>query len=94
MHFILPDHRLAKTPALVENIGVPEFYCDGAVTRDCGEVVKVLCFLEYDEGGGAVARHQNVLIIMKRSGFGVSFLAAASHWLPVFATPGSGLVAL
>lgn len=94
MHFILPDQRLAKVPAIIENIGVPELYCDGAVTRDCGDVIKVLGYLEYAGKGGTLARHQNVLIIMKRSGFGASFLAAASHWLPILATPGSGLVAL
>lgn len=93
MHFILPDQRLVRPPAVIESIGVPEVYCDGAVTRDRGDVVKILCFLEHEGSGGRIARHQNLLVIMKRSGFGASFLTAAGEWLPVFASQGSaGLI--
>lgn len=64
-------------PRIAEIPGVPEFYSDGWTIRDCGEVVRIILYVETAHGAD-----QNLLVVTKRTGFHRSLIAAAGEFLP------------
>lgn len=77
-HIIVPD-RLIQEPVVIEMIGGPEVYADGAIVKDFGEVVRIVLYVETRVNRPA---EQNFLVVMRRTGFDRSLLAAAARFLP------------
>lgn len=64
---ILPMRQyIAADPAIVDVFGVPEIFANGAVFRDCGEMVEIDLYAKRAvEGGGFTAYLCGVIRMLK-----------------------------
>lgn len=76
---IVPDMRLIEPLELVPSPGCPEMYADGAIISEYGEVVRIVLYARTKDSARV---EQTMSIIMRKSGFDRSLIAAAATFLP------------
>ncbi len=77
---ILPDRRMLVRPHIITAPGCPEVYCDGATIAEYSEIVRITLYTR--PPGELDSVEQNFTIIMRKSGFDASLIAAAADFLP------------